>query len=465
MLEPPDAIAQLARMWPLLGRCIAFHKRLVDLTSSVKASLMLSQAIYWTRHSKDIRQAGGWFFKTVEQWHRETGLSRHEQASARAALRELGVIKERKQGLPAKLYFRLEGERLAALLSEVIGRQVDRIDWDDQGAVSALLGPVIAFHRCLSSVTGSTNAALFLSRAIYFARSVARRRAQPWFARSAAEWEEETGLSRREQVKARAVLRDLAIVEETLKGVPPQLITRVNVDRLTDLLHHAAAGSASKIVNLYESGNQGCGNPAFKDYTNRQTRMRESRNQIWRKVADKVAGKRHDSQPNCAKLYKEKLITSTVSTPPLPPTLTGDGGKGVVDAARGGVLIFPQSLLPEERIAAEALVMRSPHLAQAMLDELAGRMNVHAVRMSPISYLRGILKRAQVGEFVPEVGVRIAAARLRHQEEAAVRQQEEAEHERLNADRESPEYQAKVAKRQTDVRTMLEAMKKRVGSG
>lgn len=136
-----------------------------------------------------------------------------------------------------------------------------------------------------------------------------------------------------------------------------------------------------------------------------------------------------------------------------------------MDSARGGVLIFPQSLLPEERIAAEALVMRCPHLAQAMLDELAGRMKVHAVRMSPISYLRGILKRAQAGEFVPEVGVRIAAARLRHQEEAALRQQEEAERERLDAERGSPEHQAKAAKRRAEVREMLDAMKKRQTGG
>src|SRR5476651_828751 len=98
MGDPEDslhAVADLARLWPLLGRPIAFHRRLVDLTGSIKASLMLSQAIYWMRHGKDIRQHDGWFFKTMEQWHWETGLSRHEQLGARARLRELNVLQER----------------------------------------------------------------------------------------------------------------------------------------------------------------------------------------------------------------------------------------------------------------------------------------------------------------------------------------------------------------------------------
>jgi hypothetical protein len=33
----------LATLWPLLGRHIAFHRRLVDLTANVKAALLLSQ--------------------------------------------------------------------------------------------------------------------------------------------------------------------------------------------------------------------------------------------------------------------------------------------------------------------------------------------------------------------------------------------------------------------------------------
>ena len=73
----------LATIWPLLGRHIAFHRRLVDLTANVKAALLLSQSIYWTRHGRDIVRSGGWFLKTTDQWEMETGLSAREQATAR----------------------------------------------------------------------------------------------------------------------------------------------------------------------------------------------------------------------------------------------------------------------------------------------------------------------------------------------------------------------------------------------
>lgn len=462
--ESRRIVSNLTRLWPLLGRCVAFHKRLVDLTGNVKASLMLSQAIYWTRHGQGIRQRDGWFFKTVGQWQRETGLSRHEQANARAVLRKLGILEEGIHGLPARLYFRLDAERLAGLFSEKVGRHISRVDWDDQVALSALLGPVVAFHGCLSSVTGSINAALLLSRAIYCTRNMARQHPQGWFARSTLEWREETGLSRREQERARALLRDLGIIEETLKGVPPQRFTRVNVARLIELLRQSTAKNVSEIANLHQTGNQECGDATFQNGANRQARMWESHNSIWRKAANKVAGKRHNSEPVWCKLYIEKLSTSTTSTKPPPLTPSDESSIAALDTPRGGgELTFPKALLPEERTAAEVLVMRCPQHAQAMLDELAGRMNINAIRLSPIGYLRALLKQAQAGQFIPEVGVRVAAARLKHQEEAALREKQEAERARHDAERESPDYQAKVEKRQAEVRAMLDAMKKRQG--
>ena len=80
---PADtASALLTTIWPLLGRHIAFHRRLVDLTGNVKAALLLSQAVYWTRHGRDIAQRDGWFHKTAEQWELELGLAASEQQSA-----------------------------------------------------------------------------------------------------------------------------------------------------------------------------------------------------------------------------------------------------------------------------------------------------------------------------------------------------------------------------------------------
>lgn len=101
----------------LLDRPIAFHRVFVDVTGSVPAALFLSQVVYWSRRTSD---PDGWFFKTATEWRDETGLGRYELENARSALRRLGVLQETRAGVPAKLFFRLDDERLEELLVEVV---------------------------------------------------------------------------------------------------------------------------------------------------------------------------------------------------------------------------------------------------------------------------------------------------------------------------------------------------------
>jgi len=89
----------------------------------------------------------------------------------------------------------------------------------------------------------------------------------------------------------------------------------------------------------------------------------------------------------------------------------------------GGDLVYPKQLSPKEvALAMRKLQPLSPMLAQELLDELAGRLNAHAVRCSPLSYLRSLIARAEAGTFTPESGVRVALARERDQEIAALKQ-------------------------------------------
>lgn len=107
----------------LLDRPVAFHRAFVGITGSVDAALFLSQAVYW---SKRTRGADGWFYKSREEWHEETGLSRFEQESSRKKLRALGILHELRKGIPAQLYYRVDFERLAQLLSEYAQREADK---------------------------------------------------------------------------------------------------------------------------------------------------------------------------------------------------------------------------------------------------------------------------------------------------------------------------------------------------
>jgi hypothetical protein len=99
----------------LLDRPIAFHRCFVTLTGSIPAALMLSQAIYW---SKRTTKGSAWFYKTQKEWEEETGLSRTEQDSARRKLRDLGFWFEDRRDVPAKLYFRVDAQKLQSRLQE-----------------------------------------------------------------------------------------------------------------------------------------------------------------------------------------------------------------------------------------------------------------------------------------------------------------------------------------------------------
>jgi hypothetical protein len=99
---------------------VTFHRCLVPVAGGVHAALLLSQAI-WTTQSLDS-QANGWFLKSQEQWAEETGLSRWEQETARRALRQAGLLEERRVGMPARLWFRVCASAVCAALQAHTGR-------------------------------------------------------------------------------------------------------------------------------------------------------------------------------------------------------------------------------------------------------------------------------------------------------------------------------------------------------
>lgn len=89
----------------LLDRPIAYHRVFFDLTDSIKAALMLSQAVYWSKRTKDEE---GWFYKSRHEWRAETGMTREEQEGARRILRQLGCWQEKLHGVPGRLFYRID---------------------------------------------------------------------------------------------------------------------------------------------------------------------------------------------------------------------------------------------------------------------------------------------------------------------------------------------------------------------
>ena len=98
----------------LLDRPIAFQRAFVNLGVGITGALMLSQAIYWSNRTDNTE---GWFYKTMEEWEAETGMTRSEQESARKRLVKIGVLQEMKKGVPCRLYYRVNIDAIHANLS------------------------------------------------------------------------------------------------------------------------------------------------------------------------------------------------------------------------------------------------------------------------------------------------------------------------------------------------------------
>ena len=99
---------------------ITFHRVFVDITGSINAALMLSNAIYWTNRLPPERD--GWFYKTREEWQAETGLTRHEQDKARQQLTSIGILETRRAKISetesiTALWFRINLDRLNQYLN------------------------------------------------------------------------------------------------------------------------------------------------------------------------------------------------------------------------------------------------------------------------------------------------------------------------------------------------------------
>lgn len=106
------------KLLAVLDRPIAFQRVFVAVAGSVAGAVMLSQMVYWQRRAG---AEGGWWYKSREDWTDEVGLSRREQETARAALRAHGILEEQTRGIPRRLYYRLNVERLA----ELVGAMAD----------------------------------------------------------------------------------------------------------------------------------------------------------------------------------------------------------------------------------------------------------------------------------------------------------------------------------------------------
>jgi hypothetical protein len=99
----------------ILGSPIAYYTAFAKVLGGVEAGILTSQFFYW--YGKG-HHPEGWIYKTQAEIEDETGLSRRNQETARKKLRELGVLEEQYTGMPAKLFYRLNLDKLFELMND-----------------------------------------------------------------------------------------------------------------------------------------------------------------------------------------------------------------------------------------------------------------------------------------------------------------------------------------------------------
>lgn len=97
---------------------IVTNKRLVQKLGLTEAALigeLCSEYNYWKSRGE---AADGWFFSTVDNIEKETGIKKVTQATLLKRLSEVGVLKYQRRGLPPKRHILLDFDAIARILDD-----------------------------------------------------------------------------------------------------------------------------------------------------------------------------------------------------------------------------------------------------------------------------------------------------------------------------------------------------------
>ncbi|TDR27709.1 hypothetical protein [Hydromonas duriensis] len=109
----------------------------------------------------------------------------------------------------------------------------------------------IAIYRPLVTVLGSVKSALLLSQLIHWTGcGVDVVRHDGWFFKTSVELKEETGLTQYEQETARKQLKDLRVIEVSMRGKPAKPWIKVNLEGLSSIIAQTLNISPARVLTL-----------------------------------------------------------------------------------------------------------------------------------------------------------------------------------------------------------------------
>ncbi|ODU50181.1 MAG: hypothetical protein ABS92_03840 [Thiobacillus sp. SCN 63-374] len=281
--------------------------------------------------------------------------------------------------------------------------------------ILALEGPRLSIPLGLvRRLDGDLQAAAFLSQAAYLSALVDNSEKEGWFFlpqtggawlpanekesifATMGSWEFCLGISPDGQKLVRKKLIVLGLLEERRAGIPARLHYRVDPAKYFDFL----AGKPIKTPVSEKPGN--------KNPKNQESRIGKTGKQESEKKEDKTP-----AYPESNKEIEEDIEKETTTT------------QAAEQAVEGGSsdLIFDESIQHLAPAMHGLLADIDQRLAQDLVDELAGCMQPASgtTIQNPIGWMRGVIAKANRGEFQPARALDVQRNR-RAAEQAAARQ-------------------------------------------
>jgi hypothetical protein len=130
--------------------------------------------------------------------------------------------------------------------------------------------------------------------------------------------------------------------------------------------------------------------------------------------AERAPGAAEAPAPEAAPVAASRPVVPQEHQPLARARASGGCSSSTTTTTEPAALIFPRGFTPAQETAARRTLARANGCAQALLDELAGRMALRPVA-NPLAYLRRLAECAARGEFHPEAGIAVAEARRREE--------------------------------------------------
>ena len=103
---------RLSDAFKCVGRAVSYHPKLAKPLGGANAVLFFEQIFFWIDKTENPLGV----FKTAAELEEETGLTVQEQRTARAKLRERGILIETEKRIEHKIYYRIDLDKFNELL-------------------------------------------------------------------------------------------------------------------------------------------------------------------------------------------------------------------------------------------------------------------------------------------------------------------------------------------------------------